>query len=124
MQIRIALSVLGLAASLAAASAGATLRMVEQAVETSTLTTSLPDDASGSIAVSACAGCKPVLLQLSSKSQYFIGKTPVTYAQFRAAAANGSSRQLNVFYEAKDRTITRLVVSGGQSTPVRQPHKD
>jgi hypothetical protein len=123
MQIRIALSVLGLAASLTAAAAGATLRMVEQAVETSTLTTSLPDDASGSIAVSACAGCKPVLLQLSSKSQYFIGKTPVTYAQLRAAA-NGSSRQLNVFYEAKDRTITRLVVSGGQSTPVRQPHKD
>jgi hypothetical protein len=124
MQIRIALSVLGLAASLTAAAAGATLRMVEQAVETSTLTTSLPDDASGSIAVSACAGCKPVLLQLSSKSQYFVGKTPVTYAQLRAAA-NDSSRQLNVFYQAKDRTITRLVVSGVvQGVAVRQPRKD
>jgi hypothetical protein len=123
MQIRIALSVLGLTALLAAASAGATLRMVEQAIETSTLMTSLPDDAGGSLAVSSCAGCKPVLLQLSSKSQYFIGKTPVTYAELRAAA-NGSSRQLNVFYQAKDRTITRLVVSGGQSAPLRRPHKD
>jgi hypothetical protein len=123
MQIRIALSVVGLAALLTTATAGATLNMVEQAIETSTMATSLPDDASGSIAVSSCAGCKPMLLQLSSKSQYFIGKTPVTYAELRAAA-NNSSRQLNVFYQAKDRIITRLVVSGGQSAPVRRPHKD
>ena len=123
MQIRIALSAFGLAALLTAATAGATLNMVEQAIETSTMATSLPDEASGSIAVSSCAGCKPMLLQLTSKSQYFIGKTPVTYAELRAAA-NDSSRQLNVFYQAKDRTITRLVVSGGHSAPVRRPHKN
>ena len=120
MHIRTSFAVLGIAALLAAAGAGATLRIVEQAIETSTLSTSLPDDESGSLAVSACNGCKPVLLQLSSKSQFFVGKTPVTYAQLRAAAGV-AARQLNVFYDAKGRTITRLVVSGQQGAPVRQP---
>jgi biopolymer transport protein ExbD len=121
MHIRTSFAVLGLTALLAAGGAQATLRMVEQAIETSTLSTSLPDDSTGSLAVSACNGCKPVLLRLSSDSKYFIGKTPVTYAQLRAAASN-AARQLNVFYDAKGRTITRLVVSGQSSAPVRQPH--
>ena len=63
-----------------------------------------------------CCGCHP-------KSQYFVGKTPVTYAQLRAAAG-AAARQLNVFYDAKGRTITRLVVSGQQGAPVRQPHSE
>ncbi len=128
MRIRTSVAILGIAALLMATGSGATLRMIEQAIETSTLTTSLPDDVTGSLAVSSCAGCKPVLLRLSSDSQYFIGKTPVTYAQFRAAASS-AARQLNVFYDTKGRTITRLVVPGQQSTPqrptpVRQPRRN
>jgi hypothetical protein len=123
MHTRTSFAVLAMAALLGASSAASTLRMVEQAIETSTVTTSLPDDATGSMAVSACAGCKPVLLRLSSDSQYFVGKTPVSYAQLRAAASD-TTRQLNVFYDAKGRTITRLVVSGHLPAPVRQPHKN
>jgi hypothetical protein len=119
MRIRTSFAALGIAALLAAGGASATLRIVEQGIETSTLSISLPDDASGSIAVSACAACKPMLLQLSSDSKYFIGKTPVTYAQLRSAASGASSRQLNIYYDAKGRTITRLVVSGQPSAPVR-----
>lgn len=122
MRHHTSLVALGLAALLVAGGAGATLRIVEQAVETSTLRISLPDDVGGSIAVTACSTCKPMVLRLSPDSQFFVGKSPVTYAQFRSLARD-SARQLNIFYDGKGRTITRLVVPGSRLEPRQQPNK-
>ena len=113
---------LGLAALLVTSGASATLRIVEQAVETSTLSVSLPDDVSGSIAVTPCSTCKPMLLRLAPESQFFVGKSAVTYAQFRSLARD-SARQLNIFYDGQGRTITRLVVPGSRPEPRQQPNK-
>ncbi len=121
MRHRTSLAALGLAALLMADGAGASLRIVEQAIETSTLSISLPDDVTGSIAVTACDGCKPLLLRLSPGSQYFVGKSPVTYAEFRSLAVGSGARQLNIFYDGKGRTITRLVVPGSRPAPAPAP---
>lgn len=110
--MRKSIAILGLTALLLAGSATATLRIVELGIETSTLSVSLPDDSSGSIAVTACASCKPMVLQLAPGSRYFIGKSQVTYAQLRSLARTSNSRQLNIYYQAKGREITRLVVPG------------
>jgi hypothetical protein len=119
--MRKSIAALGLTALLLAASATATMHIVELGIETSTLTVSLPDDTTGSIAVTACASCKPMVLQLSPGSRYFIGKSQVTYAQLRSLARSGDSRQLNIYYQAKGREITRLVVPGPAPTaPVLQ----
>lgn len=123
MRHRTLLAALGLAALLMAGGAGASLRIVEQAIETSTLSISLPDDVTGSIAVTACDGCKPVLLRLSPASQYFVGKSPVTYGEFLSLARGSAARQLNIFYDGKGRTITRLVVPGSRPAPAQQPRK-
>jgi len=117
--MRTSIAALGLSLLLLAGSATATLRIVELGIETSTLSVSLPDDISGSIAVTGCASCKPMVLRLSSESRYFIGKSQVTYAQLRSLARGATSRQLNIYYQAKGREITRLVVPG--PAPVAAP---
>ena len=122
MRNRTSLAVIGLIALLTAGAAGAALHIVEQAIETSTLSISLPDDVTGSIAVTACGGCKPLLLRLSPDSRYFVGKSPVTYAEFLSLTRGTAARQLNIFYDGKGRTITRLVVAGTRPAP-QQPRK-
>jgi|SRR5882672_1590579 len=124
--MRTSIAALGIAGFLLAGTAAATLRIVEQGIETSTLSVSLPDDNTGSIAVSACASCKPMVLRLSPESRFFIGKSQVTYAEIRSLARGGASRQLNIFYESKGRAITRLVVPGARPAPpaVQQQRKD
>lgn len=120
--MRTSLAALGIAALLLSGNATATLRIVEQGVETTTLSVSLPDEAAGSISVTPCGGCKPLLLQLAPSSLYFIGKAAVSYAELKSLARS-SARQLDIFYEAKGRTITRLVVSGQRPAQTRQPRQ-
>jgi hypothetical protein len=106
---------------LIAARADATLSIVEQAVETSTLSISLPDRSSGSIAVKSCATCKPLLLQITPSTQFLVGRSPVSYAEFVALARGGADRGLDVFYDGKERTITRLIMSDTrEATPRRR----
>ena len=117
MQIRIALSAFGLAALLTAATAGATLNMVEQAIETTTFVVSLPDAANGSMSVKSCAQCKPVLLRLTSRSTFVLGSTPVQYKEFLGFARGSENLALNIFYEAKSGNITRLRMNGVRRAP-------
>ena len=53
------------------------MKVVEQAIETTTFVVSLPDAANGSMTVKSCAQCKPVLLRLTSRSTFLLGGTPV-----------------------------------------------
>jgi len=121
MRSRLLLSALGLALALAAIQARATLRIVEQAVETSTLSVSLPDSNVGSMAVKSCPSCKPMLLRLTPRTQFLVGRAPVPYAEFVALARGASDRGLGVFYHGNERTITRLIISdAGRAAPRRR----
>lgn len=114
------LPLLGLALMLAATGTPAAMQIVEQAVETSTLSVSLPDRNVGSLAVASCAGCKPLLLRLTPGTRYLIGKAEVPYAEFVALARGSTDRGLGVFYDGKERRITRLIISGTRVAPPRR----
>lgn len=101
-----------IATLLGAGPAAAEIRIREQAIETSTAVTSVPDDAAGSIVVKACPSCSPLLLRLTPRSRFRVGRTEVSYDEFRTLAREASARGLGVFYDAKQRTITRLILSG------------
>ena len=121
MRSHLLLSTLGVALALTAVRADATtFRIVEQAVETSTLSISVPDKNAGSIAVKACSSCKPMLLRLTPATSFLIGKSEVPYAEFVALARGSTDRGLGVFYDGKERTITRLIISGTRAAPPRR----
>jgi len=120
-QSRVLLSAFGLALALTAVQAPAALRVVEQAVETSTLSVSLPDSNSGSIALKSCESCKSMLLRLTPSTRFLVGRSQVSYAEFIALARGAADRNLGVFYNGKERTITRLIMSGAEPVPRLRP---
>jgi hypothetical protein len=107
-----------LAGGTAAAAPG--IKVVEQAIETTTYVVSLPEGSNGSMAVKSCAQCKPVLLRLTPRSTFLIGSTPVKYSEFRAIARDAENRGLNIFYDGKSGAITRLRINGVRFAPPRQ----
>ena len=96
------------------------LKVIEQAIETTTFVVSLPDAGNGSMAVKSCAQCKPVLLRLTPRSTFLIGSTPVQYSEFRTLARGSENRSLSIFYDGKTGTITRLSIKGVRRAPPRQ----
>ncbi|HJS21574.1 MAG TPA: hypothetical protein VJ764_02875 [Steroidobacteraceae bacterium] len=112
--------VLGIALAGGTAAAAPGIKVVEQAIETTTYVVSLPDGSNGSMAVKSCAQCKPVLLRLTPRSTFLLGSTPVMYSEFRAFARSTEDRGLNIFYDAKTGAITRLSIKGVRRAPPRQ----
>jgi hypothetical protein len=110
-----------LAGALVAASLEAApgLKVIEQAIETSTYVVSLPDGSNGSMAVKSCPQCKPVLLRLTPRSTFLVGGGPVKYSEFVALARGGGEHSLNIFYDRKSGTITRLLMKGVRRPPTR-----
>ena len=96
--------------AIGAASAALPLKTIEECVETGTRAVSLPGVPGGSLSASPCAGCPSLRLSFDARTRYLIGKQAVTYAKFREAAAKGSMH-LDLFYEPKTRTLTRLRIS-------------
>jgi hypothetical protein len=107
---------IALAGSSPAASA-AGFKVLEQAIETSTFVVSLPDGDTGSMAVKSCMQCKPVLLRLTPHSRFLAGGAQVTYAEFLALARDSGEQALNIFYDRKSGSITRLLMNGVHRAP-------
>ncbi len=107
----------------ASAQALAGLKVVEQAIETSTYVVSLPDDSGGSMAVTSCGQCKPMLLRLTPRSRFLVGGAQVPYAEFLVLARGSGDKGLNIFYDRKTGTITRLTLSGVRRATPRQPSR-
>lgn len=105
-----------LAGSCMAASA-AGFKVLEQAIETSTFVVSLPDGDTGSMAVKSCMQCKPLLLRLTPHSKFLAGGAQVTYAEFLALARGSGEQGLNIFYDRKSGSITRLLMNGVHRAP-------
>ena len=97
------------------------LKVLEQAIETSTFVVSLPDASTGSMAVKSCKQCKPMLLRLTPSSRFLVGGgAQVSYSEFLALARRSGHQNLNIFYERKSGTITRLTMNGVHRAPARQ----
>ena len=90
-----------------AAAAALPLRTIEECIETGTRSVSLPGAAGGSVSATPCAGCPSLRLRFDAKTRFQVGKQAVNYAKFRQAATK-SDLQLDVFYDPKTRTVTRL----------------
>ena len=97
------------------AAAALPLKAVEECIEAGTRSVSLPGVAGGSLSASPCSGCASLRLKFDSSTQYFVGAKTVNYAKFRQAAAKADYR-LDVFYEPKSRTLTRLRIPAGAAT--------
>jgi hypothetical protein len=95
------------------------LKIVEQAIETTTFVVSLPDADNGSLAVKSCVQCKPVVLRLTPRSTFQLGSSPVKYREFLALARGSRDQALNIYYDGKTGTITRLRMNGVQRAPAR-----
>jgi hypothetical protein len=93
------------------------MKVVEQAIETTTFVVSLPDAATGSMAVKSCAQCKPVLLRLTARSTFLLGSTPVQYKEFLGFARGSENLALNIFYDGKSGNVTRLRMNGVRRAP-------
>jgi hypothetical protein len=97
------------------AAAALPLKTVEECIEAGTRSVSLPGVAGGSLSASSCTGCASLRLKFDSSTQYFVGVKAVNYAKFRQAAAKADLR-LDVFYEPKTRTLTRLRIPAVAAT--------
>jgi hypothetical protein len=83
----------------------------ERPIETTTVGLPLPRVAPGSMTLSPCDElCPSVTLEITSSSQFFVGRKPVTFADLRAFALS-SSANVAVFYDSKTNAVTRIVVT-------------
>jgi len=82
--------------------------VIERAVETTTTATSIPT-ALGAIAARGCTKCAERFVTLTSESKFYVGRTPVPFAEFKEFAAG--RHFMTIFYRAADNTVTRVVIS-------------
>jgi hypothetical protein len=87
------------------------LKAIEQAIEASAGGLALPADAVGNLVVTACDKCTPVSLLVTTRSQYFLKRTPVQLAELRRAIAGRPEVGVVVFYDANTRELTRLTAN-------------
>lgn len=105
-----ALWLVALVGALATAGAAAQLPLtttIEDCLESGTDLVTLPGTAGGSLSASQCRGCQSLQLKFDRRTQYYIGKELVPYAQLREAAAKGSYR-LDLFYHPQTKILTRV----------------
>lgn len=98
---------------LGAASAAAPLDpavFTEHAVETTSTATSIPT-AFGALAARSCLDCPSRFVTLTGESKFYVGRSPVPFAEFKALADDSRSRSMTIYYRAADNIVTRVVIS-------------
>ncbi len=96
----------------AAVPAHAQLKMLEQGIEASTSTITLPTRENGRLEVRACAECPLQSLQASSASRYLVGTQALTLAEFTRYLREHPHVNLTVFSAQDTRNLTRVKVQG------------
>lgn len=99
-------------AALLGGPAHAGMHSLEDAIEGSTFSLSLPTTEGGSMVVRTCSSCPPVMLRVDAKSRLFIGGQQVTLAELNGFLSDGNTRGVTVLYDKKSLKITRIVVDG------------
>ena len=115
-----------LAVAATAEPARPTIKVREQAIETSTLALQVPSARPRSIAVKKCSTCGLLVLQLTPQSKFRVGREAATFAQFAAHVNGATQRPINVFYDATSKTVTRMTTTGvlaAQRPPARRDRR-
>ena len=82
----------------------------EHAVETTSTATSIPT-AFGALAARSCLECPSRFVTLTGDSKFYVGRSPVPFAQFKAIASETRRRSMTIYYRAADNMVTRVVIS-------------
>ncbi len=95
------------------------LRAVELAVETSTRDITLPASEAGSISVTPCSGCKPLVLFTGARTRYFLDGQELPAADLRRALAGRTDASLVLLYGRGTSQITRVIAAIPDIAPRR-----
>jgi len=95
----------------AVSAAPQSLRAVELAVETSTRDIALPAGDAGSISVTPCSGCKPLVLFTGARTRYFLDGRELPVADLRRALAGRTDASLVLLYGRGTSQITRVIAA-------------
>ena len=83
---------------------------IERAIEPGTSVTLLPTSPDGTITVNMCANCRSERLQVTARTRYFAGRTPVSFAEFKSLIDPGHPAAMTVFADLKDPVAVRIVL--------------
>jgi hypothetical protein len=88
-------------------------RSLEDAIETNTEAVLLPTSVPGTLTFRSCSEpCKLRSLEVNAASQFFVGGTRVTLADFTAYVRRTGEQFLMVFREPDGTAVTRMKVYG------------
>jgi len=94
------------------APARAAMTAIEEAIEATTRTISLPASDQGVIVAKPCPACAPIVLRMTSATRLFVGKSQVSLQQLQKYISAGGERNMVVLYDTRVHTLTRIVVVG------------
>ncbi len=109
-----------LALIIAAALSGparAALTTIEEAIEASTRSISLPASEQGVIVAKPCPTCAPIVLRMTPATRLYVGNALVSLPQLQKYIANGGERYMVVLYDPRVHTLTRIRVTGDRPAP-------
>ena len=84
--------------------------VIERALETTSTVTSIPT-ATGAISARSCSSCPTRFLTLTSDSKFYVGRSAVTFAEFKALASGTRGYAMTILYRAADSTVTRVIIA-------------
>ena len=93
-----------------AMSFAAELPPVEQSIEATSQTVSIPT-ATGLITARSCSACPVRTLRLNAGTQFFIAQAEITFDQFKKSLDRTPPPSLTIHFRAEDNTVTRVVLS-------------
>lgn len=96
------------------------LRVVEQAIETSSAEIRLPDQTPATLFARSCPKCEQRSLQVSAQTKFFLGRIAVSQNEFNVAAQQ-STRTLGIFFDSNTEEVTRLVAFGAKANAATRP---
>jgi len=116
MRVKTVSLVVLVAAALSGA-AQAQLRAMEQAIEATTRSISLPASEQGVIVAKPCPTCAPVVLRMTAATRLLVGKDQVSLPELQKFISTGGERYMVVLWDPRARTVTRLIVTGQLPKP-------
>lgn len=103
----------------ATAASSAPFAALDECLEGGIDLTSLPGSLPGQLAVTPCADCAPVLLDLDQETRFYVGEYGVSMALFRQYAQR-DGREIRACHDNQGR-VTRVVVTGALDAADRNP---
>lgn len=95
--------------SAGAVAAPATIVSLEDGIEASTTSVTLPESVPTRWSFRPCTTCSPVNVTLDEGSALFVGRDPVSLATLRKYAARGPAN-LDVYSDPKTGRVTRVIL--------------